>query len=116
MVENKNFQSSILKGPTDKSAMVTHNTIYYRPQTASRNNNDQNQALILTKGIKHPKGNAFKTISAENHYSSVSKLAYRNLGDPTQIKASLDEDRRLDLRRSHFKVGKEIQPMYSHNY
>ena len=59
------------------------------------------------KGSYQPPSKAFKTISAENHYASVSKLAYRNFGDPTQIKASLDEDRRLDLRKSHFKVGKE---------
>ena len=29
------------------------------------------------------------------------------------IKATLDEDRRLDLRRSHFKVGKESEQMQS---
>jgi len=45
----------------------------------------------------------------QNHYCSVSKLSYKNLGNASQIMARLDEDRRLDLRRSHFKVGKESE-------
>ena len=33
-VENRNFTSCILKGDLDMKAMVTHNTMMYRPQTA----------------------------------------------------------------------------------
>jgi len=51
----------------------------------------------------------FKTISAENHYCSVSKLSYQNLGNPLNIMAKLDDQRSQDLRRSHFNVGKESQ-------
>ena len=66
------------------------------------------------KGFKKDQTNNFKTIDeVKNHYSSVSKLAYCDYGD-SRIKATLDEDRRLDLRRSHFKVGKEKEVMYSH--
>lgn len=99
------------------SAMVTQNTIAYaRPHTAISRNQEPVQAVLLMKGFKKDdKSGNFKTIDeARNHYSSVSKLAYCNYGDPKKIMATLDDDRRLELRRSHFKIGKEREPMISH--
>lgn len=57
--------------------------------------------------------NNLQTINPDNHYYSVSKLSYQSYGNPNQIKARLDDERRLDLRRSHFKVGKESTQMIS---
>ncbi len=99
-----------MKANTDLNSMISHNTIAYRPQTGiSRNKQEPVQAVLLMKGLQYKKNDPFKTISAEDHYSSVSKISYCNQGDPKKIKATLDEDRRLDLRRSHFKVGKESE-------
>ena len=48
-------------------------------------------------------------------YLSVSKLSYCPKGDSSLIRAALDEDRKADLRSSHFKVGQTQHPMITHS-
>lgn len=93
--------------------MVSHNTLAYRPFTVSRPRESRNQAGAVYTAPAQVKVDLNAT--APSVYNSVSKLSFYNQGDSAKIRATLDEDRRADLRRSHFKVGETSHQMITHS-
>lgn len=83
---------------------MSHNTIAYRPQTASRAGGNGNPAMLLMQQGGQIRTRKFDPSVIMNPYASVAKLSFVHPGIKAQ-KAALDVERMQDLRSSHFKVG-----------
>ena len=112
-LKGRGTSNAVEKGRTDRTLMVSHNTMAYRPFTVSKPRESRNQAGAVYTAPVQLKNDLNTT--APSVYNSVSKLSFYNHGDSSKIRATLDEDRRADLRRSHFKVGETSHPMITHS-
>eukprot|EP00347_Sterkiella_histriomuscorum_P021076 403335352 len=102
-IENKNFSSNIQHGAPKPQILYSQNTLAYRPVTGGVTMADKDF-------IKNIKGNHFNFGSSQaipNLYVSQSMNTFDFKGDAMSIRAKLDQEKKNDLRRSHFNVGGE---------
>jgi len=104
-LENPSFRSSINVGFGRPLVRMSENTRTYQPHTGFRPPESDKEF------IKHIKGNHFEFGNPQNNnlsnYYTISMGSFDYKGNAGNIKATLDQERKADLRRSHFNVGKE---------